>query len=112
AWLIRLGGYKAAAYGSLLQHLLADPEMAALIAAAPQLGRVLRPLCRMLGIDPGPARLPRRPRDPEAPRRRATRRKRASPRPAPARERPPSTAADDEARAAHYPVSLWLRRPA
>ena len=85
AWLIRLGGYKAVAYGSHLQHLLADPEMAALIAAAPQLGRVLRPLCRMLGVDPGPARLPpRRSRDPEAPRRsRAPRRKQASPRPAP-----------------------------
>ena len=115
AWLIRLGGYKAVAYGSHLEHLLADPEMAALIASAPQLGRVLRPLCRMLGVDPGPARLPPRPRDPEAPRPRTPGRKQASPRAAARRERLLSTAAgsttaDDEARAAHYPVSLWLRR--
>ena len=42
----------AGAYGSQLQHLLADPEMAALLAAAPQAGRILRPLCRMLGVRP------------------------------------------------------------
>jgi hypothetical protein len=41
--------------------MLDDPEMAALVAGAPQLGRVLRPLCRMLAVKP-PAwlRLPRR----------------------------------------------------
>ncbi len=44
----------AAAYGSQLQYLLMDPQMAALIAAAPQAGRILRPLCRMLGVRPPP----------------------------------------------------------
>ena len=35
-----------------LRHLLADPEMAPLLAATPELGRILRPLCHMLGIRP------------------------------------------------------------
>ncbi len=35
-------------------HLLGDPELAALLAAAPQAARILRPLCRMLGIEAGP----------------------------------------------------------
>ena len=51
AWLVRLVGWEAAGCGSQLQHLLSDPEFAALIAAAPQMGRLLRPLCRMLGVD-------------------------------------------------------------
>ena len=34
-------------------HLLRDPELAALLAAAPQAARLLRPLCRMLGIKAG-----------------------------------------------------------
>jgi hypothetical protein len=53
AWLPRLVP-EAAAYGAQLQHLLSDPEMAALVAAAPQAGRLLRPLCRMLGVRPPP----------------------------------------------------------
>ncbi len=56
AWLPRQVP-EAAAYGSQLRHLLADPEMAALIAAAPQAGRLLRPLCRTLGIRPPPGPL-------------------------------------------------------
>jgi hypothetical protein len=45
-----------------LVEMLADPDMAALVAAAPQLGRVLRPLCD-LAVNPPPwLRLPRRPR--------------------------------------------------
>ena len=54
AWLVRLMP-EAAIYGSQLQHALSDPEVAASLAAAPQAGRVLRPLCRMLGVEPGPA---------------------------------------------------------
>jgi len=48
-----------------LEELLEDPETETLVAGAPQLGRVLRPLCRMLHVKP-PAwlRLPRRPRRP------------------------------------------------
>src|SRR6185437_15551987 len=110
-WLLRLAGhnsYKVAVYGGFLQNLLADPEMVALIAAAPQLGRVLRPLCRMLGVDPGPARLPPRSRDPRPPR--ATGRQSNPSRRPHTPERPPSTVAEEEARARHYPVSLWLRK--
>ena len=49
AWLIRLVP-EAAASGEQLRYLLAEPEMAALVAAAPQMRRLLRPLCRMLGV--------------------------------------------------------------
>ena len=46
-----------------LEEMLEEPETEALVAGAPQLGSVLRPLCRMLAIKP-PAwlRLPRKPR--------------------------------------------------
>ena len=53
-WLIRLVP-EAPAYGSLVLHWLDDPELATLLAEAPQAGRILRPLCRMLAIEPGPA---------------------------------------------------------
>ena len=53
-WLIRFVP-EAPAYGSLVQHWLEDPELATLLAEAPQAGRILRPLCRMLGVEPGPA---------------------------------------------------------
>ncbi len=67
AWLPRLVPAAGAA-GSQLQHLLADPEMAALIVAAPQAGRILRPLCRMLGVRPPPVLArPARPRQPAPP---------------------------------------------
>ena len=57
-WLVRLVP-AAAAGASQLQALLAEPEMTTLIAAAPQIGRTLRPLCRMLGVRSPPAlRLP------------------------------------------------------
>ncbi|HEX3346785.1 MAG TPA: hypothetical protein VHS58_01630, partial [Acetobacteraceae bacterium] len=37
--------------GDELQRLLEDPEMQATIAAEPRrMGRILRPLCRMLGV--------------------------------------------------------------
>ena len=96
AWLLRLVP-DAVGGASQLQHLLADAEMAALIAAAPQTGRILRPLCRMLGLRP-PAVLalpPRPPRPPAAPTRPATDRPPAAPPPprprrtAPAQVLPP-----------------------
>jgi hypothetical protein len=77
-WLVRLGS-EAACYRSQLQYLLSDPEIAALLAAAPQVGRVLRPLCHMLGlrvrqwpalclpVRRQPARLPPPSGDPEPP---------------------------------------------
>ena len=49
-WLVRALGYEAAGYGSQLEALLAEPEMAGILAAAPAVGRILRPLCRMLGV--------------------------------------------------------------
>ncbi|MBC7635866.1 MAG: hypothetical protein H7251_09715, partial [Acetobacteraceae bacterium] len=37
-------------YGCQLEALLAEPAMQAALADMPGLGRVLRPLCRMLGV--------------------------------------------------------------
>lgn len=53
-WLVRALGWEAVAYGSQLAALLAEPEMVALLAAVPGVGRVLRPLGRMLGVQVGP----------------------------------------------------------
>ena len=36
-----------------LTYLLRNPEMVALLAASPQIVRLLRPLCRARGVDPG-----------------------------------------------------------
>jgi hypothetical protein len=50
---------------NLLEGMLEDPELVAVIAVAPQMGRELRPLCRMLAITPPPLlALPARPRRP------------------------------------------------
>ncbi|HET9147406.1 MAG TPA: hypothetical protein VFN77_05115 [Acetobacteraceae bacterium] len=49
AWLLRLVP-ETASGASQLRHFLADPELAALLAADPRFNRILRPLCRMLGI--------------------------------------------------------------
>ncbi len=49
-WLVRELGYEAAGYASQLQHLVAEPEMQALLGQMPGLGRMLRPMCRMLGV--------------------------------------------------------------
>jgi hypothetical protein len=53
-----------------LRELLDDPEMRALLAAAPQAGRLLRPLWRKLTPDPlpEPLRLPPKPPRPARPR--------------------------------------------
>ena len=67
AWLPRLVP-AASVSGSQLQHLLGTPEMAALLEAAPQAGRLLRPLCRMLGVRLTPALVrPHQPRPPARP---------------------------------------------
>ncbi len=66
AWLIRLH-QPLAQLAPRVEALLHDPDIAALCAAAPQAGRLLRPLCRMYGIEPPPhLRLPPRPK-PQAP---------------------------------------------
>jgi hypothetical protein len=54
-WLLRLTP-ETACGASQLQYFLSDPEVAALLAAAPRIARALRPLCRMLGVE-----LPRSP---------------------------------------------------
>jgi hypothetical protein len=65
AWLLSLVP-EVPALASQLNLLLADPEMTALLAAAPgAMRRPLRSLCRMLGVDPPPVlALPPRPRRP------------------------------------------------
>jgi hypothetical protein len=63
-WLLKLVP-DSVGYRSQLENLLRDPEMAALLAAAPvPMARALRPLCRMLGLPPPPilAPPPRKPR--------------------------------------------------
>ncbi|MHB1302256.1 MAG: hypothetical protein ACYCZB_02110, partial [Acidiphilium sp.] len=43
-----------------LRLVLAEPEMETLIAADPRVGRILRPLCHLLGFKPPPSlRLPK-----------------------------------------------------
>ncbi len=62
-WLLHYVQMEAAATSSLLRHMLEhDPEMRALLQAAPQLGRILRPLLRMVSPAPLPQRLIRPPR--------------------------------------------------
>ncbi len=63
-WLLRLVP-GTAVYAGQVQALLGDPQTAALLEAAPQAGRILRPLCRMLAI-PLPEIL-RRPKPQPAP---------------------------------------------
>ncbi len=69
-WLLRMVP-EAVGFRSQLDHLLREPEMAALLAAAPApMARVLRPLCWALLLKPPPVLArPRRPPppDPEPP---------------------------------------------
>ncbi len=62
AWPIR-HVQPTAQYIAQVEHFLAHPQLRALVAAAPQTGRLLRPLCRMLAIAPPDwLRLPKRQR--------------------------------------------------
>ncbi|WP_235703233.1 hypothetical protein [Acidiphilium iwatense] len=90
------GGYEIRGHASRLAHFLSQPDIATLIAADPRFGRVLRPLCHMLGIAAPPGiRLPARPRKPR-PRNPSLRFQRSfgSPEPCatPPRPRPPTPA--------------------
>jgi hypothetical protein len=49
AWLL-VAVREAAPFGARLENLLSEAECAAFLAAAPQARRLLRPLCRMLGV--------------------------------------------------------------
>ncbi len=97
----------AAAFGSQLQYWLATEEMAAILAAAPQAGRMLRPLCRMLGVRPPPALAPPpRPARTPAPDCRPA----ARPSPAAPRSRPPRGGAGRDP-AAQPAAQAGARRP-
>jgi hypothetical protein len=50
-WLVIAGGYQAVGFGLQLQSVLNTQEMSALLAASPQAGRLLRPLCRALAME-------------------------------------------------------------
>ena len=50
-WLVRAASWHAAAYSGQLRLVLEQPEMVALLQAAPQAARVLTPLCRMLAVE-------------------------------------------------------------
>jgi len=43
---------EAGQYAGVLRYLLCDPETMALLEKAPQAGRMLRPLCQLLGVRP------------------------------------------------------------
>ena len=51
-WLVRQMGWQVAGYCGQLQTVLHRPEMIELLIASPQAIRILRPMCRMMGIDP------------------------------------------------------------
>ena len=51
-WLLRAAKHHAAVYSAQVRAVLETPEMVALLIAAPQARRLLRPVCRMLAIEP------------------------------------------------------------
>lgn len=55
-WLVRELGYEAVGFGLQLQHLLTEPAMQAALATMPAAGLILRPVCRMLGMEQPMAR--------------------------------------------------------
>ena len=67
-WLVQEGKHQAAGIACQLEHLLAEPEMAALLDAAPQARQILRPVCRALAIALPWTVTPPRPRKPRKPR--------------------------------------------
>lgn len=55
-WLLDALGdqrHQAAWFSAALEGILREPAWVALLAAAPQARRLLRPVCRMLAVDPG-----------------------------------------------------------
>ncbi|WP_236656407.1 hypothetical protein [Acidiphilium sp. C61] len=96
AWLLAPVPEAAAAAG-LLRALLADPALQRRIGEEPRLGRILRPLCRSLGLKlPAMLRL--------APRARRT------PRPKPEPVLPPSTDESVAKLPRRFRPPAWLRR--
>jgi hypothetical protein len=54
AWLIRTV-QETAVYSGRIEHLLADPDMMALLATSPAACKIMRQFCHMLGMDLVPA---------------------------------------------------------
>ena len=75
AWLLKATGCEAAIIGTQLETLLAEPEVADLLARTPALAHLLQPVRRMLGI----AILPPKRRKPPKPRLRRIRPRLPSP---------------------------------
>lgn len=61
-WMLAAMGWRVAHLPPLLESLLAMPEAAGFLAASPAAGRMLRPMCHMLGVDAPLLRRPRAPR--------------------------------------------------
>ena len=81
-WLVQAGGHRAASVRSQLQDVLNTPEMAELLAASAQAGRILRPLCRALAVElPGMAATARTEATESCPTTRRGTRPRAAPEP-------------------------------
>jgi len=51
-WIMRELGWEAAAYLLQLEALLAEMATQAALAQAPRAARIMRPICRMLGVTP------------------------------------------------------------
>jgi hypothetical protein len=110
-WLLRLVP-EAAAAAAQLRSLLAEPDMAALLAAAPgPAWRTIRPLCWMLGVEkpailarppPDPRPVPPRPARPVPPRPAAAR----APKPP-----PPPRSPFHRVASAHWPRGVRTRPP-
>ena len=49
-WIVRELGWEAAAYMAQLEALLGEVESRAALAGAPSAARIVRPICRMLGV--------------------------------------------------------------
>ncbi|MBC7638005.1 MAG: hypothetical protein H7251_20660 [Acetobacteraceae bacterium] len=51
-WLVRELGWEAVGFASQMEALLNEPGMQATLLNSPGLARILRPICRMLGVAP------------------------------------------------------------
>jgi hypothetical protein len=79
-WLVKLLGPAANMSANFVNLMLQEPDARALFAAAPQAGRIFRPLCRMFGLEqPEWLRLPERARKPRAPKPPKARKERQGP---------------------------------
>ena len=100
-WMLRFGQEVAGRRSQLEHWLTTEPELGPLLNGAPQAGRILRPLCHMLGIEP-PAVLRLPPRPP---------RERPKPAASPAPRRPSKAEIRSWLPGQKRPLP-WSRRPA